>query len=205
MKNWNMGNFKPSCWKPWPWAPNEKVKERFVLWSPIEMLYLVVGAGDGVCLHWYNRIGKTGDRSQTVVPNTTHVRYLTNAVWLFCRTNWRVCENISGKLTGAGKGSFEVCLPKFLSSFFLEERKHFIKKNLFILLCENCITLHVEFIYSAFQVCYVLLLLCISLLLIFESLILEFQLKILIYYLKNNCDIYSGTICNLVLYLPSLL
>ena len=126
MKNWNMGNFKPSCWKPWPWAPEEKVKERFVLWSPIGMLYLVVGAGDGVCLHWYNRIGKTWDRSQAVVPNTTRVQYLTNAVWLFCRTNWRVCENISGKLTGAGKGSFEVCLLKFLSSFFLEERKHFI-------------------------------------------------------------------------------
>ena len=42
-------------------------------------------------------------------------------------------------------------------------------------------------------------------LLIFESLILKLQLKILIYLLRKIIAIHSETICNLVLYFPSLL
>ena len=38
-----------------------------------------------------------------------------------------------------------------------------------------------------------------------ESLILKLQLKILIYPLRKLIVIYSGTICNLFLYFPSLL
>ena len=45
--------------------------------------------------------------------------------------------------------------------------------------------------------------LSILIILIFESLILKLQLKILIYF--KIIIIYSGTICNLVLYFPSLL
>ena len=44
-----------------------------------------------------------------------------------------------------------------------------------------------------------------SLSLLLESLTLKLQLKILIYLLKKIIVIYSGTICNLVLYFPSLL
>ena len=50
-----------------------------------------------------------------------------------------------------------------------------------------------------------LLLFYISILLIFESLTLKFQLKILTYLLKKIILIYSGTICNFVLYFPSFL
>ena len=63
-----------------------------------------------------------------------------------------------------------------------------------LLLCGNCINFnYVEWIHSAFQVYYILLLLCIFiiLILIFEGLILKLQLKTLIYLLKkDNCDIY---------------
>ena len=40
---------------------------------------------------------------------------------------------------------------------------------------------------------------------VFKNLILKLQLKLLIYLLKRIIIIYSGTICNLVLYFPSLL
>ena len=59
-----------------------------------------------------------------------------------------------------------------------------------------------ELVHSAFQIYYILLHLCIFILLIFESLILKLQLKILIYLLKKINVIYSGSICNLVLYFP---
>ena len=74
-----------------------------------------------------------------------------------------------------------------------------------LLLCENCINLnYVELVHSAFQVYYILLLFCLFILLIFESLILKFQLKLTLYLLKMIV-IYNGTICNFVLYFPSLL
>ena len=44
-----------------------------------------------------------------------------------------------------------------------------------------------------------------SMTLIFESLILKLQLKILIYLFLKRIAIYSGTICDFVLYFPSLL
>ena len=59
---------------------------------------------------------------------------------------------------------------------------------------------YVELVHSAFQVYYILLHFC---LLIFESLILKPQLKVLIYLLKNNCNMYSATIYNFVLYFVS--
>ena len=75
-----------------------------------------------------------------------------------------------------------------------------------LLLCGNCVNLnYVELVHSAFQVSYILLIFCLFILLIFESLILKAQLKILIYLLLKITIMYSGTICNLVLYFPSLL
>ena len=74
-----------------------------------------------------------------------------------------------------------------------------------LLLCKNCINLnYLELVHSIFQAYYILLLLCIFILLIFESLILKLQLKTLIYLFKKMIAIYSGTICNFVLYFPSL-
>ena len=65
-----------------------------------------------------------------------------------------------------------------------------------LLLCENCINVnYTEWLHSAFQVYYILLLLCMFVLLIFESLILKSQLKILIYLLK----IIVIYLCKLVL------
>ena len=48
--------------------------------------------------------------------------------------------------------------------------------RIYILLCEHCINLnYVEFVHSAFQVYYILLLFCLFILLIFESLILKLK------------------------------
>ena len=75
-----------------------------------------------------------------------------------------------------------------------------------LLLCENCTNLnYVELVHNAFQVYHTLLLFCLFILLIFESLILKLQLKILICLLKKIIAIYSGIICNFLLYFPSLL
>ena len=75
-----------------------------------------------------------------------------------------------------------------------------------LLLCENSINLnYVKLVHSAFQAYCVLLLFCLFILLIFESLILKLQLKILISLPKNIIVIYSETICNFVLYFPSIL
>ena len=74
-----------------------------------------------------------------------------------------------------------------------------------LLLCANYINLnYVELGHCAFPVYYILLLFCLFTLLIFESLILKLQLKLLTYLLKKIITIYSGTICNFVLYFPSL-
>ena len=75
-----------------------------------------------------------------------------------------------------------------------------------LLLYENCINLnYIELVHNAFQVYHTLLLFCLFILLIFESLILKLQLKILISLPKNIIVIYSETICNFVLYFPSIL
>ena len=75
-----------------------------------------------------------------------------------------------------------------------------------LLLCEHSINLNcVELVHSAFQVYYIHLLFCLFTLLIFESLIVKLRLKVLIYLLKKRIVIYSGTICDFVLYFPSLL
>ena len=73
-----------------------------------------------------------------------------------------------------------------------------------LLLCENCVNLnYVKLVHSAFQAKCILMLLCILILLIFNSLILKLQLKIFIY--LKIIVIYSGSICNFVVYSPSLL
>ena len=73
-----------------------------------------------------------------------------------------------------------------------------------LLVCEGSISLnYVDLVDSAFQAYCILLLFCLFILLIFESVILKLQLKILIY--LKIIVIYSGTICNFVLYFLSLL
>ena len=78
-------------------------------------------------------------------------------------------------------------------------------KHIFILLlCENCLHLNdVELVHSTFQVYYTFSFSVHSI--NFLSLILKLQLKkILICLLKKIFVLYSGTICNLALYFPSL-
>ena len=96
-----------------------------------------------------------------------------------------------------------LCVCSSVSWFRVYEN---LNRICILLLYENWINLnYVELVHSALGVFYILLLFCLFVLLIFESLKLKPQLKILIYLLKKIIATTSATICNFVLYFPSLL
>ena len=78
-----------------------------------------------------------------------------------------------------------------------------LNKICIIVMCESCINL--IFGYSNFQVYYILLVFCLLIILLIFLRIWYWNSKILIYLYWKIIVICNGTICNFVLYFPSLL